>query len=148
VPAAGEHLQGSTRARDCTRPEVGQLIARFIRAFNAGDLRQLDSLFAPEDHDGDLLTPSFQWYSTGSPGRRLGTAAGRRSTLIRYFARRHAARERLTLLSWSGGAMAFGYAHFAFRVIRRARDTRPKELPGKGAAVCVGRYARIAVWSM
>ena len=131
----------AARTRPCARSEVGQVIVRFIRALNAGNAARLDAVFAKE--------PSFEWYSTGAPGRRLGGAAYRRATLIPYFVRRHAQRERLTLLSWSGGGNANGYAHFGFRLVRRAKDApRPLRLDGKGAAICTTSGNTIAVWSM
>ena len=83
--------------RDCTVPEVHQLVARFIRAFNAGTSGRLDALWAQDDHDGDAGTPSFQWYSTGKPGARFGRDAEDRSTLIPYFRARHRRGERFRL---------------------------------------------------
>jgi hypothetical protein len=38
----------------CTAAEVETLVRRFIDAFNAGDLRALDAVFARE--------PQFEWY--------------------------------------------------------------------------------------
>jgi hypothetical protein len=125
------------------------LVVHFIAAFNAGDMRRLDTLFAWDDHDGNEATPSFQWYSTIGRGQRLGAASHDRSTLIPYFARRHAAHERLTLLEWSGGGMYRGYAGFGFRLIRTARDIpRPATHIGKGSAICTRSGPKLAVWSM
>lgn len=44
----------------CTAPAVETLVRRFIDAFDAGDVRALDALFARE--------PKFEWYSTDAPG--------------------------------------------------------------------------------
>ena len=134
--------------RDCTPQEVHQLVLQFIRAFNKGDSAQLDTLFAADDGDGDAGTPSFQWYSTDKPGRRLGSAADDRSTLIRYLAARHRLGERLQVLSMSRGNNSNGYFDFVFWIVRRARDLPATKYEGKGAAICSGGAARIAVWSM
>jgi hypothetical protein len=135
--------------RDCTVAEVHQLVARFIRAFNAGASGQLGTLWAKDDHDGDAGTPSFQWYSTGKPGARLGREAEDRSTLIRYFQVRHRRGERLGLVSMSLGGNANGYFHFGFRIRRQARDMRrPGVFEGKGAAICSSARAQLAVWSV
>jgi hypothetical protein len=135
--------------RDCTVPEVHQLVARFIRAFNAGTSGKLDALWAQDDHDGDAGTPSFQWYSTGKPGARFGPDAEDRSTLISYFRARHRRGERLRLVSMSRGGNANGYFHFGFHIRRRARDMRhPGVFEGKGAAICSSAGAQLAVWSI
>src|SRR5207253_10915591 len=107
--------------RDCTVPEVHQLVARFIRAFNAGTSGRLDALWAQDDHDGDAGTPSFQWYSTGKPGARFGRDAEDRSTLIPYFRARHRRGERFRLAWMSRGGNASGYFSFAFHIRRQAR---------------------------
>ena len=148
VAASGSTASGD-RSRPCERDEVGRLIVRFVGALNAGKTARLDALFAKDDGDGNVMTPSFQWYSTGKPGERYGAAAENRATLVSYFRRRHAKHERLTLLAWSGGGNANGYAHFAFQLVRDADDApRPLRLIGKGAAICTTRSTTIAVWSM
>jgi hypothetical protein len=136
----------SSRVRDCRPGEVRQGIVAFTRAFNAGDIRMLDSLFARKDGHG---RPGFQWYSTGAPGARLGSAATNRSTLMPYFAARHRAHERLRLLQLHGGkADDNAYADFTFHILRQARGFRPTAFEGKGASICSRYGARIAVWSV
>ena len=141
IAAAGGSARSarSTASRDCSLNETHRLVEAFIGAFNNGRSARLNRIFAS--------APSFKWYSTDAPGRRLGAAAYARSTLIRYFRARHARRERLTLTSWRGGGNANGYAHFQFGLIRQARDLQPTEYEGKGAIIC-GRRNSIAVWSM
>ena len=139
--AQAEAIRGGSPAveRECTASETRQLVRTSVSAFNRGDSAQLNRLFAPASR--------FKWYSTGGPGRRLGSAAHKRGTLIHYFAARHAERERLTLIGWRGGGNANGYFHFQFLLIREARDLRPMPYQGKGAAICSSANT-IAVWSM
>jgi hypothetical protein len=138
-----------TAARPCSASEVGRTVRTFFRAFNAGDRMRLDAVFARDDGDGDAGTPSFQWYSIGPPGARFGAAAENRATLVRYFLARHRRGERLRLVSLHLGANAYGYFHLTFHLYRRARDLpRPGVFEGKGAAICAGPRARIAVWSV
>jgi hypothetical protein len=65
----------------CTSNQVNRLVSDFFDAFNAGNLTELDRLFASE--------PEFQWYSTEAPGERLQGEASDRSTLVAYFNARH-----------------------------------------------------------
>lgn len=125
--------------RDCSLGEARLLVLNFVRAFNAGNRRQLDRIFARE--------PAFQWYSTGKPGQRLGREAENRSTLIRYFELRHRMRERLELLSFIGGQTPGGEFGFSFHILRQARDLHPRVLQGKGALFCASSRNRIIVWS-
>jgi hypothetical protein len=121
-------------------------VVAFTRAFNAGDIRKLDALFARKGTHGG---PGFQWYSTGPPGARFGSAAENRSTLTSYFAARHRARERLKLLQLSGGnADDNAYADFAFQILRQANGLRSTAFEGKGASICSRYGARIAVWAI
>ncbi|MBA2462123.1 MAG: hypothetical protein H0V45_10235 [Actinobacteria bacterium] len=139
----------NARVRDCTPQEAKQVVSRFIVAFNRGSSARLGVLFAVDDGDGDAGTPSFQWYSTGKPGARLGAAASDRSTLLGYFAARHRLRERLRLLSIDGNGNSNGYFHFAFTISRQASDLPLTKYQGKGAMICsAGSGGRIAVWSV
>lgn len=147
VAATAAHASSPevSRVRDCRPGEVRQGIVAFTRAFNAGDIRKLDGLFARKGIHGG---PGFQWYSTGPPGARFGSVAENRSTLMSYFAARHRARERLELLQLSGGnADDNAYADFGFQILRQARGLRATAFEGKGASICSRYGARIAVWS-
>jgi hypothetical protein len=148
VVATAAHASSpdASRVRDCRNGEVEHGVVAFTRAFNAGDIRKLDGLFARKGTHG---RPGFQWYSTGPPGARLGSAATNRSTLMSYFAARHRARERLELLQLSGGNAADdAYADFAFHLRRQARGLRATAFEGKGASICSRYGARIAVWTI
>jgi hypothetical protein len=147
VAATAAHASSpeASRVRDCRPGEVKHGVVAFTRAFNAGDIRKLDGLFARKGHG----SPGFQWYSTGPPGARFGSAATNRSTLMSYFAARHRARERLKLLQLSGGnADDNAYADFAFHILRQARGLRATAFEGKGASICSRYGARIAVWAI
>jgi len=116
---------------------VRDLVRRFVRAFNRGELAKLDRVFARE--------PRLKWYSTPPPGARLRAAAYRRGTLIRYFDRRHARGERLRLLRLRVNSRI---GDFEYRLVRRADDLDPTVYDGKGAVDCFARPRAIAVWSM
>jgi hypothetical protein len=112
---------------------------RFISAFNRGDYRHLDGLFA--------LKPDFLWYSSNVPGLRNLTGATNRATLIPYFRARHARHDRMRLLSFA----YHGNGNFTYRLRRSASDYtggRWFRLIGKGAVTCVGGEARIIVVSI
>jgi hypothetical protein len=131
----------------CTPAEVRGAVHRFVAAFNAGDARRLDRVFARE--------PDFRWYATDAPGQRLLPGAAHRAGLLRYFARRHASGERLTLRSLrvNGNTIASGnlksYGNFEYRLVRAANDLAPTGYQGKGALHCyLGRPDTLIVWSM
>jgi len=124
---------------DCAPGDAQRVVQRYVNAFNAWNVRALDRVFAP--------AASFNWFSTGAPGRRLGPAAYDRSTLMPYFRARHRAGERLRLVRFSGGGNANGYSHFQF-IERRARALRRTIYEGKGAAICAASGDSISVWSV
>jgi hypothetical protein len=140
---------GDATARSaCASAEIRVALASFVDAHNRGDSGRLDSLFAEE--------PEFEWYSTSSPGERLGQEARRRRTLIRYFRRRHAAGDRFDLRSFgfngNSAGHGGGYRNFEMRMRRRVEGYRQGEWFrswGKGAAVCGdGDPARFIVISL
>jgi hypothetical protein len=123
--------------RVCTRLEVRGVFFRFVDVFNRGDLQRLDRIFA--------RAPDFQWYSTQAPGERFNESAKNRSSLIPYFAERHALGERLKVRSfrWNGGG------NFEYGLVRSAHDLEPTRYYGKGAAHCYANLPdTIFVWSM
>jgi hypothetical protein len=135
----------SAEPKPCTAVEVRELVVGFVQAFNRGDDDALNGLFAPE--------PSFRWYSTDAPGERLRSEAYNRASLIPYFARRHAAGERLRLTSFkfngNSPGIAARYGNFEYGLVRSADDLPPTNYYGKGASSCYGdRPDLIFVWSM
>jgi hypothetical protein len=133
-----EFVTGHERyERLCTRLEVRAVFVRFVDAFNRGDLKRLDRVFARE--------PDFEWYSTQAPGERFNEVARNRSSLIPYFAERHALAEHLKVGSfqWNGGG------NFEYGLVRSANDLQPTRYYGKGAAHCYPNPSdTIFVWSM
>ena len=140
VPAAALSATPPPDAEDCAAGEARAVVVRFVAAFNARNIDALDRVFAPQ--------ASFNWFSTGAPGRRLGAAAHDRSTLMAYFRSRHRQGEKLRLVRFRGGGNANGYSHFQFLLERRARTLRPTVYEGKGAVICAASGDTISVWSV
>jgi hypothetical protein len=129
----------------CASTEIRALVVRFVSAFNYGESDLLDRVYARE--------PDFRWYSTDGPGRRLRLAASDRSSLLRYFAKRHADGERLSVrsLRFMGNTVAPSlkpYGNFVFRLVRSTNSRPPMVFRGKGAAHCYPDEDQIIVWSM
>lgn len=145
---AARHIGGTRRdflANVCSGAEVKSVVRRVVNAFNLGDIAVFDGLIATE--------PGFKWFSVGgAPGRRVGSASTKRSTLTRYVQMRHKKGERLTLLrlrfQGTTKTAARIYGNFNFTVIRRARDYPARMVPGKGAADCAYDPPRIMVWAL
>ena len=127
--------------------DVGLLrmtLARFVRAYNRGDLAALDRLFSREH---------FVWYSSGAPGPRLRDESTNRDSLISYFARRHKHGDRLRLRSFrfNGYERQRDLGHFELTTQRRAADFRGGrwfDIVGKGALDCSTPPGTIAVLSL
>ena len=138
---------GDEQPKPCAAVEVTTLVHAFITAFNRGDGRTLDRLFAKE--------PIFRWFSTTDPGARLRAAATNRATLVSYFATRHKRGERLHLrsLKINGNTIAAAplgpYGNFEYELTRQSNDLAAIRYHGKGAARCVpSNRDVIFVWSM
>jgi hypothetical protein len=126
----------------CTASEIQQLVERFVRAFNGGELQALDAIFAQE--------PDFEWYVTGAPGERL--IGMDRATLIAYFRQRHEVGEQLIVRSLRFNGNTLGsrtYGNFEYALTRSANDLAPTSYMGKGAALCYrNRSDELIVWAM
>ena len=126
----------------CSPPETRAAITRFVTAFNGGNRKALNEAW--------VNRLSFKWYGvTSPPGVRTMEAAARRSTLLPYFAERHAAHERLHLTKVKvNGVTAGAYGNFEFELLRTADDLPggPRLYRGKGAVTC--STGRLMVWSM
>jgi hypothetical protein len=140
VPAVALGASPPPDAEECVAGESRAIVIRFIAAFNARNILALDRVFAPAE--------SFNWFSTGAPGARLRAAAYDRSTLMAYFKARHRQGEKLRLVRFKSNGNSNGYAHFEFRLERRARTLRPTVFQGKGAAICAVSGDTISVWSV
>lgn len=146
VPLLAAALLGSapTAAAGAPCDERGsrKLVVSFIGAFNRGDVRRLDALFA--------RGMGWRLYSVSSaPGRRIQTAAYNRTTLVKYFRARHKRHERLELRSFQFNGRSLGFVNFQYGLLRRADDMKaptPRPYVGKGAVSCFA--GKLAVWSM
>jgi hypothetical protein len=135
----------SESAKPCEPAEVGSLIVRFIDAFNAGNVKRLDRVFARE--------PDFRWYATDAPGQRFRAAAEWRAGLMRYLRGRHALGERLQLrsLKVNGNSAGFGkpQGNFEHWLVRSANDLPQTDYHGKGVLHCyASRADQLIVWVM
>lgn len=125
----------------CASAQVRDLVNQFVHAFNVGDQRTLQQLWAQQ---GD----GFDWYSTDAPGQRLVSAAKDRAELGGYFAARHAAGESLRLTSFRFNGNSASYGNFQYTLIRRAENLVATDYIGKGAAICGPTRSTLGVWSM
>lgn len=127
----------------CTANETRATLVSFVRAFNAGDYRRLNTLFAG---------PSwFRWYSSSTPGTRFNPQAQQRSTLIGYFTDRHAQRDQMKLASFRFTGNSNGFGNFTWKMHRSAADFRAGAwfvTEAKGAALCQGSKAQLIVMSI
>ena len=118
-----------------TRRSVRALVREFVAAYNAGDLARLDATIAPEE--------DFEWYFVD--GERF-LDAHERSTLLPYFAQRHALGDRLRLIEVGVGREIGWHGGYDLSVrLRRssADDGARGTWHGKAAADCA-----IFVWSL
>ena len=121
----------------CSAADLRSALFSFSRSFNRGRSQALDAIFARK--------PDFQWYVTDG---RIGTRAKRRDTLIPYLSRRHRKGERLHVarFQFNGNSPHWGNFEMTFlRSVPGVDGGRPKEAPGKGAAVCADGAVRLIV---
>lgn len=127
----------------CESQPIGAALADFVRAFDAGNYRRLNALFAG---------PSwFRWYSSSAPGQRLRANAQNRATLIRYFRARHRKVDRFQLVSFQFNGNSNGYGNFIWKMRRSASDFRSGawfKIEAKGAALCRGKSVSFIVMSL
>jgi len=108
----------------------------FVRAFNRGQLRTLDRLFARE--------PRFVWFSSGGPAR------SNRDALLEHLQRRHERVDRLRAVTFrfNGYERERDIGHFEFEAQRRADDLADgewSEVVGKGALDCAAPPVTLAL---
>ena len=121
----------------CSPAQTRAVITRFVTAFNVGNRKALNEAWVNK--------LSFKWYGvTSPPGVRAIQAAVQRSTLLSYFAERHAAHERLRLTKVKvNGVTAGAYGNFEFELLRSADDLPdgPTALPRQGRGTVLDRTA-------
>ncbi|SRR6266516_4535271 len=142
--ASGAARGPGTKFAPCGPPQGALQVIRFLRAFNAGDTSALDRLVARPD-----------WFKSyfvgGQPGARTDLNGMDRTTLLPYFAERHAAGEQLALVSAHFGAKRDhnGFLGFYFTLVRTANDlSQPVLYDGKGALACLAKGIPIGLWVM
>jgi hypothetical protein len=125
IPLVNDPFTSPTGVR-CDVAAVRGKLSAFVRAYNRGEFRQLDSLFSRE---------SFKWYSWG------GSARSDRSALIPNFQRRYERGDRLRSVTFrfNGYERERDLGHFELQGQRRADDLAGGKwfgMPGKGALDC------------
>jgi hypothetical protein len=140
--AAGVSRAGGPITR-CTAMQVRSGLVSFVTAFNAGDYRRLNALFAG--------SPWFRWYSSSAPGERFDPQAQKRNTLIAYFRGRHEQQDRLRLVSFKFNGNALGYGNLVWKMQRSASDYNDGAwftVEAKGATLCEGASAKFTLMSV
>ncbi len=113
----------------------------FVRRYDGGHVAAAEQLWAPAPH--------FEWFSSGSPGARLGRQAYVRGTLRAHFAARARVHERIRLTELHAGYDPVrNIVNFGGKLVRSADDLRPARHDFKGAADCVSVQPTLIVWSM
>jgi hypothetical protein len=132
--------------RVCGGPRgVARTIESFLDAFNRGDRSRLSRVFGR-----DLETYAV---NEGSPPNRRIRRFSEKEPLLRYFAARHARRDRITLLIVAAGKIDYlaDYTTFSFVLRRSASDLAKLGIShplarGKGNLDC--RARTISLWVM
>jgi hypothetical protein len=135
----------------CTRAMTAASVLEFVTAFNAGDRRRLNRVFAD--------APMFKWYSVTRSPPHDHFVAHSKAALLPYFAERRARNEgqAITHFRYGGtsrtpvGNRAYLVGNFTYRLLRWADDIgagRPEMYVGKGVVSCTSRGARLMVWSI
>jgi hypothetical protein len=93
--------------------------------------------------------PRFQWFSTGGPGARLGSASHDRGTLTAWFRAPARLHERIRLTELHAGYDPVRkIVNFGRKLARSADDLWSRRHDVKGAADCVSSRPTLIVWSM
>ena len=132
------------RADACTAAATKALVRSFVADYDTGRVAAINGMWASQ--------PSFQWFSTGAPGPRLGAQAYDRATLAAYFRARVRAHESFVLTKLGAGYDPNrNIVNFGGYVLRSADDihsTAPHLQRLKGAADCRSGRPSLIVWSM
>lgn len=120
----------------CDVAALRATLGAFVSAYNKGELRTLDRLFARE--------PRFVWFSSGGPAR------SNRGALLDHLQRRHERGDRLRALTYrfNGYERERDLGHFEFEAQRRAVDLaagRWFDVVGKGALDCAAPPITVAL---
>lgn len=142
---------GGPYAAGCAPPEVEAFLARFLAAFNTGDLATLRAFFpatAAGRGSADYSGEKFVWYSmtdTDLGGGKRHFVAYELPALWAYLAERHAQHETLGLASLRVSQQDSVIANLTLYFHRTADDLRPDagtppgQATGKGVLNCRDR---------
>lgn len=148
--AGGSIAASPNSPRLCTRGMAAASVLEFVTAFNAGDQRRLNRVFAD--------APLFKWYSvTRSVSEHFVVHS--KAALLPYFAERHGRNEGQAIMQFRYGGTSRTYVgnrsylvgNFTYRLLRWADDIgggRHERYVGKGVVRCTSGGARLMVWSM
>jgi hypothetical protein len=130
----------TTSSARCPATTQVQLVRSLVAAFNAGNVRAVNRLVAPE--------PAFQWFSAIGPDGRADKDAMNRATLGTYIRKRHRHHDHLTLVRF-GSIDDQGRIDLTLLLRRHADDYRPVNLlRAKQDTRCSAGRASLIVWSM
>lgn len=134
-PLMNDPFRSSSGVR-CDVAALRATFGGFVGAYNGGELRALERLFARE--------PGFVWFSSGGPAR------SNRDALLDDLQRRHKRGDRLRVMTYrfNGYDRDRDRGHFEFEALRRADDLADGgwlEVAGKGALDCAAAPVTIAL---
>jgi hypothetical protein len=152
LPFPVTSLTSPAQPSTCTPSTVGQLLANFVDAFNAGDQTRLRALFP--DHDSSYVQSGvardqYSLFQTFNQNEFLGPqswGADNRADLLNAFARRHAAHERWTMVSVKYGQVSNDAAFIQPTFTAQADDLSLRTFQGRGAINCAQGW--ISTWVM
>jgi hypothetical protein len=135
----------------CSRANAAASVLEFVTAFNTGDRRRLNRVFADP--------PMFKWYSVTRSAPYDHFVTHKKAALLTYFSERHARNEGQAVMHfrYQGtsrtpvGNTSYLVGGFSYRLLRWADDIgdgRPELYVGKGVVRCTSRGTRLMVWSM
>lgn len=148
APSAGGSSLGDRSDADCSRAETIRVIRTFLRAYNSGDISEIDRNWSEE--------PDFQWYFVNDEREE---DAEDRITLRSYFVERIALDDHIQLRSLSVNRNGMD---FSFTLSRTTDDSRKGAgglFHGKGQTrpapglpsleePIPSQQCRLAVWAM
>lgn len=125
----------------CSKDQVRSQVLDFVQAYNSGNFRRLDSIFAVE--------PDFLGYYAAP--ERTYEAGEDRSTLVDYFRERHELEERLNLeVFWiQKERESDGSFDFYFELTRKSKEVAARGYySGKGNARHTDEGCQLRLWNM
>lgn len=135
-------LTSPAQPSTCTASSIGQLLANFVDAFNAGDQARLRALLPNHDSDyfqSGVARDQYSLFQMFNQNEFLGPAswgADNRADLLQEFAQRHAAHEHWTMVSLKYGQVTNNAAFIQPTFTAQADDLSLRTFQGRGAINC------------